>query len=157
MNWHLAAEHYEKAWGLKPDAGSACWISAGSGRLWDGPRTRRRRYWPLARGRNRAPPKRPASCCRSAIPTFTSFRRALELDPSNVDLRRELAYLYLEMGDRRDAERSSRRGLAVPGDLLSAAQLGFLLLSRGDSEGAKALLERVLEGRPNSASRPRGV
>src|SRR5205807_5218155 len=67
------------------------------------------------------------------------------LDPSNVELRRELAYLHLEMGNRADAETEFERVVEkTPDDLLSVAQLGFLELSRGDSERAMPRLQEVL-------------
>ncbi len=60
------------------------------------------------------------------------FQQALELDPKNVELRRELAFLLLQMDRPGEAEREFR-ALAEPppGDLLAVAQLGFLLYGRG--------------------------
>jgi len=64
-----------------------------------------------------------------------------------VELRRELAYLRLEMGDRAEAEKEFETVVArAPEDLLSAAQLGFLRLNRGDAAGADPLLQKVLAG-----------
>ena len=39
-------------------------------------------------------------------PYVYEFEKALELDPNNFELRREFAYLLLEMGKKEDAERA---------------------------------------------------
>jgi tetratricopeptide (TPR) repeat protein len=83
----------------------------------------------------------------SRYPYVYEFRQALEVDSKNVDLRREFAYLLLEMGKREDAEQEFRQIVDLaPDDLLSAAQLGFLRLGRKDITGAMPLLERVMQG-----------
>ncbi len=89
-------------------------------------------------------------------PFVYEFRSALKLDPHNVELHRELAYLLLRMADSRDAapggapdDAENEFRIIVdtePTDLLSAAQLGFLYLSRKDLARATALLQRVLAG-----------
>jgi Tfp pilus assembly protein PilF len=80
-------------------------------------------------------------------PYVYEFEQALALDPANVDLRREFAYLHLAMGHDKDAEAQFGRVLeAAPQDLLSTAQLGFLLWKRGDEAAARPLLEKVLAG-----------
>ena len=80
-------------------------------------------------------------------PYVYEFEKALALDPSNVELRREFAYLQLQMEHRNDAE-TQFAGIVerAPGDLSSVAQLGLLKLSQGDGPGAMALLNRVLSG-----------
>jgi tetratricopeptide (TPR) repeat protein len=79
-------------------------------------------------------------------PYVSEFRDALALDGSNTGLRRELGYLLLAMDRKPEAEREFEEILrTAPDDLLSAAQLGFLRLGRGDREGALVLLNRVLE------------
>ena len=51
------------------------------------------------------------------------------------------------MGNKDEAEKESRIIVnAAPDDLLSTAQLGFLLLARKDTAGATPLLTRVLKG-----------
>jgi Flp pilus assembly protein TadD len=78
-------------------------------------------------------------------PYVYEFQRALALDPRNAELRRELAYLHLEMKNRAEAEKEF--GALVensPNDLMSVAQLGLLRWTRGDDEGALPLLQRVL-------------
>ena len=80
-------------------------------------------------------------------PYVYEFEQALALDPMNIQLRRELAYLHLAMGHDPDAETQFAQVLdAAPDDLLSTAQLGFLRWKRGDEAGARPLLERVLAG-----------
>lgn len=79
-------------------------------------------------------------------PFGPEFVRALELDPGNSALRREYAYLLLELGRRDEAESQfSRLAAQDPGDLLAAAQLGLLRLERGDREAAMPLLRRVMD------------
>ena len=81
-------------------------------------------------------------------PYVDEFQAALQLDPNNAGLRRELAYLLLEMGNTDAAEREFEvlRRLA-PDDRLASAQLGFLKLERrGDEASARPLLESVLKG-----------
>lgn len=80
-------------------------------------------------------------------PYVYEFRAALSLDPDNLELHRELAYLLLEMN--RTAEAEQEFALLVertPDDLLSVAQLGFLRLARKDAPAAMPLLDRVLKG-----------
>src|SRR5258708_32048938 len=83
----------------------------------------------------------------SRYPYVYEFEEALELDPKNFELRREFAYLLLEMGKKEEAEQQFLRlNQTAPGDLLSAAQLGFLRLNRRDYTGAQPLLDQVLKG-----------
>lgn len=80
-------------------------------------------------------------------PYVYEFRNALALDPANVELHRELAYLLLSMNQRAEAEVEFRSITeSAPDDLLSAAQLGFLYLSRHEEALAKPLFDRVLRG-----------
>jgi Flp pilus assembly protein TadD len=80
-------------------------------------------------------------------PYVSEFRHALELDPTNVELHRELAFLLLTMKREPESEREFRTLLdQTPGDLLSCAQLGFLYLIRDDKSHAMPLLDRVLKG-----------
>jgi len=90
---------------------------------------------------------KPANCWPARYPFVYEFHKALELDPNNVELRRELAYLHLEMKHRPEAEQQFEIVVeGAPDDLLSAAQLGFLRLTRGDRAGAEPLLQKVLAG-----------
>jgi tetratricopeptide (TPR) repeat protein len=91
-----------------------------------------------------------AEAARSLLPKrypfVYEFQLAVELDPENPDLRRELAYLHLEMKEGAMAE--AEFGAIVerrPDDLLSQAQLGFLKLQRQDRSAALVHLQRVLD------------
>lgn len=143
----LAASHYEQAWRIRPELRGVlvplarCWLK--QGRVEDA-------HSALIAA-SRAPETRTAEEARALLfsryPYVYEFRTALALDPANAGLRRELAYLLLEMGQTPEAE--TEFAVLVqqsPGDLLSAAQLGFLLLKRKDTAGAMPLLEKVLRG-----------
>ena len=143
----LAAVHYTKAWQLRRDHRA---LLLDLGRVWKAQnRDDEANAALLAASRGAEP--RVAEEARELLPRrypyVYEFKKALELDPSNVELRRELAYLNLEMGDRPEAEEGFKTVVdGAPSDLLSAAQLGFLRLTRGDSAGATPLLEKVLAG-----------
>ncbi|MBV9503639.1 MAG: tetratricopeptide repeat protein [Acidobacteriia bacterium] len=143
----LAAEHYEKAWRILPDRRS---VLVDLGRVWKAlNRVDRANIALLAASRGGEP--RAAEMARELLPDrypyVSEFRGALELDPGNIELRRELAYLFLRMEHQADAEQEfTVITKSSPEDLLSATQLGFLLLARGDASGAMPLFERVLAG-----------
>jgi Flp pilus assembly protein TadD len=143
----LAAEHYQKAWRLKPAERS---LMLDLGRVWklEG-RTEEADFVLLAASRGGQP--RVAEQARELLPArypyVYEFEKALELDPANYELRREFAYLLLQMDNKDEAERQFQRlHESAPDDLLSAAQLGFLRLKRGDYAGAQPLLDQVLKG-----------
>src|SRR5207244_3684616 len=80
-------------------------------------------------------------------PYVVEFRRAIDLVPTNIELRRELAFLFLAMERQAEAEREFLTILdRAPQDLLSCAQMGFLYLVRDEKGRAMPLLERVLAG-----------
>jgi Tfp pilus assembly protein PilF len=80
-------------------------------------------------------------------PYVNEFRRALDLDPGNLELRRELAFLLMAMQRQSDAEREFRSILdRSPDDPLSCAQLGLLYLGRDEKARAMPLLDKVLKG-----------
>jgi Flp pilus assembly protein TadD len=143
----LAAQHYEKAWRLLPDRRS---VLVDLGRVWKAlNRTEEANAALLAASRGGEP--RAAEAARELLPArypyVSEFRRALELDPKNLELRRELAYLLLKMNRQAEAEQEFRTLTEMSKtDYLSAAQLGFLYLGRGDKASAMPLLERVLKG-----------
>jgi tetratricopeptide (TPR) repeat protein len=143
----LSAEHFEKAWSLRPDRRS---LLLDLGRVWKAlNRNDEANAALLAASRGTEP--RVAEEARELLPQrypfVYEFQKALAMDPTNVELRRELAYLHLQMGDRPEAEKQFEMVVErTPGDLLSAAQLGFLRLTRGDSTGAMPLLQKVLAG-----------
>jgi Tfp pilus assembly protein PilF len=143
----LAALHYEKAWRLIPERRS---VLVDLGRVLQAlNRADEANAALLAASRGGEP--RAAEAARELLPTrypyVSEFQRALQLDPKNLDLRRELAYLLLRMNRQSEAEQEFREliGLSET-DYLSAAQLGFLLLARGQTTEAMPLLERVMQG-----------
>jgi Flp pilus assembly protein TadD len=155
----LAAEHYEKAWRLLPDRRS---VLVDLGRTWKAlNRLEDANAALLAASRGGEP--RAAEMARELLPDrypyVSEFQKALELDPKNVELRRELAYLLLRIGKQPEAEQEF--GVLTeqaPDDLLSATQLGFLRFGRGDVAGAMPLFERVLAGSDDDlANRVRAV
>lgn len=142
----LAATHFEKAWQLKPTLRI---FLLDLGRVWKAlGRAEDSTSALLAASRGTEP--RVAEAARELLPQrypyVYEFRKALALDDANVELRRELAYLLLEMGHKPEAEDEFRRIVsAAPEDLLSVAQLGFLRLNRSDLAGAMPLLDQVLK------------
>lgn len=155
----LAAEHFEKAWKLLPDRRS---VLVDLGRVWKAMnRADRATAALLAASRGGEP--RAAEMARELLPArypyVSEFRLALELDPANVELRRELGYLLLRMDSKEEAEREFRvLADTAPDDLLSATQLGFLLYARGERAAAMPLFERVLAGKDEDlANRVRAV
>ncbi len=144
---NLAAEHYEKAWKLRPGERS---LMIDLGRVWK-MQGREEEALILLLAASRGRPLRVAEQARELLPDrypyVYEFEKALEIDPNNFELRREYAYLLLAMNKRNEAEHEFRAlHQADPNDLLTAAQLGFLLLNRGDSAGAQPLLDQVLKG-----------
>ncbi|MFB3827616.1 MAG: hypothetical protein ACE15B_12660 [Bryobacteraceae bacterium] len=143
----LAAAHYERAWRLMPQRR---YVLVDLGRVWRSlNRTHEAAAALLAASRGGEP--RAAERAREMLPArypyVAEFRAGLVLDPANTELRRELAYLLLKMGRQGEAETEfAAITERDPCDLLSAAQLGFLRLARGDRPGALPLLERVLRG-----------
>ncbi len=143
----LAAEHYEKAWKLRPAERS---LMLDLGRVWKMlDRAEDADFILLAASRGGQP--RVAERARELLPDrypyVYEFQKALEIDPSNFELRREYAYLLLAMGKQDEAERQFQTlHQADPSDLLTSAQLGFLILNRQDQAGAQPLLDQVLKG-----------
>ena len=144
-DWPLAAAHYEAAWRIRPverrlllDLGRA-WSEMG----------RAESSMSALLAASRGAEARTAEAARSLLPErypyVYEFRAAIALDPPNIDLRRELAYLLLEMGEKRPAE-SEFRLIAkdAPQDMLSLVQLAFLMMNRGETEAARPLLDKVL-------------
>jgi Tfp pilus assembly protein PilF len=143
----LAAEHYEKAWRLRPDRRD---LLLDLGRIWKQQNRGEDASAALIAASRGAEPRiaeRARALLPERYPYVYEFQKALELDPGNIDLRGELAYLHLEMGNRAEAEPEFEIVVErAPDDLLSAAQLGFLRLSHGDSAGAMPLFDKVLSG-----------
>lgn len=143
----LAAEHYLAAWKLKPSERELL-LHLGRVRqaMGDAPGS----FAALLAASRGAQP-RVAETSRALLPTrypyVYEFREAIALDPDNVELHRELAYLLLEMGEKNGAELEFQTiHQQAPNDLLSTAQLGFLRFARQDRQAAQPLLDEVLKG-----------
>ena len=100
----LAAEQYQAAWKLRPTRRD---LLVDLGRVWqEQGRVEDARAALLAASRGGEP--RVAEQARELLPSrypyVYEFENALALDPSNDALRRELAYLHLEMGNKSAAE-----------------------------------------------------
>ena len=77
-------------------------------------------------------------------PYAREFRRALELYPRDTDLRRDLAYLWLEVGNSEEARTEFEILLDQDAnDLLAAAQLAFLYPERNNEAATVELLQRA--------------
>ncbi len=77
-------------------------------------------------------------------PYAAEFRRALELNPQDTALRRDLAYLWLTVGNAEEARKEFELVVQQDSDdLLAAAQLAFLYLERKNESAAVELLERA--------------
>jgi Tfp pilus assembly protein PilF len=132
----LAAEHYERAWRLRPDHRE---LLLDLGRVWKQlDRTDEAGAALLAASRSSE--ARVAEQARELLPYrypyIYEFERALALDPSNIELRRELAYLHLQMDRQAEAETQLERVVdQAPEDLAASAQLGLLKLAHGDRGG----------------------
>ncbi|MEP6960832.1 MAG: tetratricopeptide repeat protein [Acidobacteriota bacterium] len=140
----LAAEHFEKAWRLRParrdllmDLGQ---VWAGQGRAEDSTAAL------LAASRGAEP--RIAESARALLPTrypyVYEFEGALALDPTNENLRRELAYLHVEMGNR-DAANQQFEQLPERAPARPAPAQPILLERAEPPPDAKLMAERSLE------------
>jgi tetratricopeptide (TPR) repeat protein len=143
----LAAQHYRRAWEILPSRKQTL---LDLGRTWKAlNRVDEANAALLAASRDSEPRARETALelLPERYPYVVEFRRALELDPKHVELRRELAFLLLTMEKQSEAEREFRLILdQAPDDLLSCAQMGFLYLNRDEKSRAMPLLERVLKG-----------
>ena len=155
----LSAQHYLAAWRLLPDRKS---VLLDLGRVLKAQNKIEEANAALLAA-SRGGETRAAEAARELLPRrypyVYEFRKALELDSANIELRRELAYLLLGMNKKDEAEREFKIITdRAPDDLLSAAQLGFLYLARNDRAAAMPLLERVLKGSdPELANRVRAA
>jgi tetratricopeptide (TPR) repeat protein len=83
-------------------------------------------------------------------PYVYEFRKAIELDPGNDALHRELAYLLLAMSEKEPASRDEavqefkRIVDTSPSDYIAAAQLGLLYLAAKQDALAMPILKEVL-------------
>lgn len=155
----LAAQHYEYAWRLRRDMRS---FLLDLGRVWKGlNRDEESTAALLAASRGAEP--RTADKARALLPPrypyVYEFQNALKLDDTNLPLRREYAYLLLEMGRKQEAEAEFRLITEkTPKDRLASAQLGFLWLTEKELAGsARPLLDKVLQEDDELADRVRST
>ena len=148
----LAEQHYIYAWRLRNDR-RASLLDIGRVRTLMGNADG---ALPALLAASRGAEPRVADTARALMPGrypyVSEFEAALALDPANLKLRRELAFLFLAMNMPEQAEPHLRTiNDADPKDRLAAAQLGFLLLVKQDPH-AMPLLEGVLEGQDDELS-----
>lgn len=110
----LAAEQYQAAWKLRPSRRD---LLIDLGRVWaEQGRAEDSHAALLAASRGAEP--RVAEQARDLLPSrypyVYEFENALALDPSNDALRRELAYLHLEMGNRSAGQEQLQQLQALP-------------------------------------------
>ncbi len=149
----LAAEHFERAWRLRPDRRS---LLLDLGRTWKAANRAEDAAAALLAASRGAEPM-VAEAARELLPArypyVYEFQKALALDPPNVELRRELAYLHLEMSNRAEAEREFEILVQEsPEDAAAIVQLRLLKSSARDApvlhppvQEAKALGAKSLE------------
>ncbi len=153
----MAAQHYLLAWKISPSVKGTL-IDLGRvlsqlGKIEDA----RAAWLAASRGTETRAAERARELLPQRYPYAYEFRKALDLDPSNVELHREFGYLLLKLAEGAVGDAQSRRlaeaeeefrviVASAPQDLLSRAQLGFLYLGRKDMEHAMPLLKSVMEG-----------
>jgi tetratricopeptide (TPR) repeat protein len=143
----LAAAHYQRAWRLRPELRNLLLDMGRVAKAQGKAELTMSALLAASRGAEPRTAEQARELMPARYPYVYEFRAALDLDPNNVELRRELAYLLLTMGNKGEAETEFKIVTQLaPGDLLSTAQLGFLRLNRRDLAGAMPLLERVLKG-----------
>jgi Tfp pilus assembly protein PilF len=137
----LAAEHFEKAWRLRPERRE---LLLDLGRTWKAlGRTEDANAALLAASRGAEP--RVAEEARELLPArypyVYEFEKALELDPTNGELRRELAFLHVAMGRNAEAEE----------------QLKLLRSKEGDSDSLAPSLRTAPSGNDPAEAKEMGV
>jgi tetratricopeptide (TPR) repeat protein len=89
---------------------------------------------------------------------LTSYRLALRDQPNDPRILQNMAIAYSKTGRLEEAIRTYRRALELEPTLSGAHYgLGFLLLRRGDADGAAKHLEAFLQTPPKSAEAERWV
>jgi len=89
---------------------------------------------------------------------LTSYRLALRDQPNDPRILQNMAIAYSRTGRLEEAIRTYRRALELDPALSGAHYgLGFLLLRRGDTDGAVEHLEAFLRQRPTSQEAERWV
>jgi Tfp pilus assembly protein PilF len=155
----LAAEHFEKAWRFLTERRSVlvrlARVWKDMGRFVDADSA----FLAASRSSETRAAEEARELLPSRYPWVYEFRSALDLDPGNTGLRRELGFLLLKMGFDAEGEVEFEALVRMaPDDLLAATQLAFLLRARGAAEQAQPLFDRVLAGSDDElANRVRAV
>ena len=141
----LAAQHYEYAWQLRRDMRS---FLLDLGRIWKAQQRDEQAVAALLAASRGAEP-RAADKARALLPKrypyLYEFQNALKLDDQNLPLRREYAYLLLEMGRKQEAEKEFQLITTLtPKDRIASAQL--------DSSGSPSRNSPVKRSRCSNAS-----
>jgi len=140
----LSAEHFELAWRLRPARRD---LLLDLGRIWSATGNPEKALSALLAASRGAEP-RVAESARALLPQrypyVYEFEAALAFDPTNDELRRELAYLHTEMGNReaaqREFEKLPERAPAPP-----SGPEPMLLERPNPSPDAKAMAVRSFE------------
>jgi len=167
-----AAEQYARAWHLRPDKrgllvdlGRTLIAAAHEAKAAHEVRTPDHDEDALAAllAASRGGEPRVAEEAREMLPKrypyVYEFQRALALDPLNIQLRRELAYLHLQMSNRADAAHEFEILLKdAPDDAAAAAELRLLRLSPVNSPGQEReglRTPRLDSETPDAAANPK--
>ena len=142
--FQTAADHYEMAWKIRPGRRD---LLLDLGRVWQEQGHPEQAIAALLAAQHGAEPRvaeRARALLPERYPYVYEFENALALDPNNDELRRELAYLHLEMGNRdaatREFEKLPERAPSPP------SQTQPMLLERPNpGPEAKFMGERSLE------------
>ena len=150
-----AAEHYEAAWRVQPPRREELLGKLARARGKAGAAAGAAGAWLLASYSNDT---RISETARERLPKrfpwASEFLEALRLDEANTKVRRDLAYLFLEVGQREAARQQFERVVRIdPDDLQAAAQLAFLYLERRNAAAAVSLLERARESEDEDTAR----
>lgn len=146
----LAAEHYREAWKLRPDMREFLLDLGRVATLAQRDETAMAALLAASHATEPRVAERARALMPARYPYVYEFEKALELDPRNVSLRRELGYLLLAMNRVDQAERVFTQLVEVAKDDCQAvAQLGLLRLKRGDRASAQDLLDRALKSCPD--------
>lgn len=140
-----AAEQFQAAFALPGVNGDEILLTLGRMRKAAGDLEGAHGAWLLA---SRSEEVRIAETARGWMPPrypyANEFRRALDLKPDHASLRKDLAYLLLEVGETESAvEEFQRTTEAAPNDMQAAAQLAYLYLGMDREDEAFGLLERA--------------
>jgi len=142
--FETAADHYELAWKLRPDRRD---LLLDLGRVWQEQGHAEQAMAALLAAQHGAEPRvaeRARALLPERYPYVYEFENALALDPNNDELRRELAYLHLEMGNRDAATREFKK-LPERAPTPPTHTQPMLLERPNPSPEAKFMAERSLE------------